>query len=209
MGAYHDTRFGHDDRRAILWRVLCESYFQQLVSPADAVLELGCGYGYFINHIRCASRTAMDSWPGARDYLGSDVNALTGNITSLAGIADGSMDFVFASNVFEHLEQADLFTCLAEVKRVLRAGGTLNILQPNYRFCYDEYFDDYTHKSPYSDRSLCDILQVSGLRILECRPRFLPLTIKSRLPVWPALIRAYLASPIKPLAKQMFIRAAL
>jgi hypothetical protein len=50
---------------------------------------------------------------------------------------------------------------------------------------------------------------VNGFRILECRPRFLPLTIQSRLPVWPALIRAYLASPIKPLAKQMFVRAAV
>jgi ubiquinone/menaquinone biosynthesis C-methylase UbiE len=209
MSAYHDTRFGRDDRRSTLWKTLCESYFQRFVSPADSVLELGCGYGDFINHIRCASRTAIDCWPGARDHLDSDVKAIIGSITSLAGISDGSIDYVFASNIFEHLEQAELFPCLAEVRRVLRTGGTLNILQPNYRFCYAEYFDDYTHRSVYSDRSLCDILRVSGYQILECRPGFLPLTIKSRLPVWPALIRAYLASPIKPLAKQMLIRAGV
>jgi hypothetical protein len=92
---------------------------------------------------------------------------------------------------------------------VLSPGGTLNILQPNYRLCSNEYFDDYTHVSIYSDRSLCDFLRAHGLRVLECQARFLPLTIKSRLPVSPALIRAYLASPVKPLAKQMFVRAAV
>jgi ubiquinone/menaquinone biosynthesis C-methylase UbiE len=209
MSAYHDIRFERDGRRSILWKTLCESYFQRFISPADAVLELGCGYGDFINHIRGASRTAVDCWPGAREHLQPEVKAITGNITALTEIEDGSTDFVFASNVFEHLEQPDLFACLAEVKRVLRPGGTINILQPNYRFCSDEYFDDYTHRFPYSDRSLCDILRVSGYRILECRPRFLPLTIKSRIPVLPPLIRAYLACPIKPLAKQMFIRAIL
>jgi hypothetical protein len=44
-------------------------------------------------------------------------------------------------------------------------------------------------------------------QVIETRPRFLPLTIKSRLPVHPALIAAYLKSPIKPLAKQMSLRA--
>ena len=205
--AYHETRFAHDDRRKVLWRTLCSSYFQRLVAPSDAVLELGSGYGDFINHIQCARKIAMDQWAGTVDYLGPDVQAEIGSIVDLGAIADRSIDFVFASNVFEHLPQSEFATCLAEVKRVLRPRGTLNILQPNYRFCCSEYFDDYTHVAIYSDRSLCDFLRANGFRIVESKPRFLPLTIKSRLPVWPALIRAYLASPIKPLAKQMLVRA--
>ncbi len=207
--SYHDTRFAHDDRRQVLWRTLCRHYFQRLVAPADAVLELGCGYGDFINHIQCAHKIAVDQWPGAADYLEPDVQANIGSIVDLSAIPARSIDFVFASNVFEHLPQTDFADCLAEVRRVLRPGGTLNILQPNYRLCCSEYFDDYTHVSIYSDRSLCDFLRAQGLRVLECQARFLPLTIKSRLPVSPALIRAYLASPVKPLAKQMFIRAAV
>ena len=83
----------------------------------------------------------------------------------------------------------------------------MNILQPNYRYCYREYFDDFTHQSVYSHVSLCDLLTASGYDILECRPRFLPLTIKSRMPVRPWLIRLYLALPFKPLGKQMLVRA--
>jgi SAM-dependent methyltransferase len=209
VSGYHQTRFKEDQRRDVLWETLCSSYFQRLVQDSDDVLELGCGYGAFINNIRCGSKTAIDQWAGAAEYLKPDVKVQIGSITSLMPVPDRSIDFVFSSNVFEHLTQADFVACLDEVKRVMRAGGTINILQPNYRFCYDEYFDDYTHVSIYSDRSLCDILRANGFRILDCIPRFLPLTIKSRLPVWPLLIRAYLAAPIKPLGKQMFIRAAL
>ena len=46
-----------------------------------------------------------------------------------------------------------------------------------------------------------------GFRVIDCQPRFLPLTVKSALPVWPILLRLYLALPFKPLGKQMLIRA--
>ena len=207
MNGYYQTRFAEDGRRDILWKTLCESYFQRLVKESDSVLDLGCGYGSFINHIRCGRKTAIDQWPDVAGHLNPDVALHVGNIASLQPISDRSIDFVFSSNVFEHLSRSDFAHCIAEVRRVLRPDGTINIVQPNYRFCYKEYFDDYTHVSIYSDRSLADALNSAGFRVVECIPRFLPLTIKSRFPVRPMLIRAYLASPFKPLGKQMFIRA--
>jgi hypothetical protein len=93
------------------------------------------------------------------------------------------------------------------LRRVLRPRGTLNIVQPNYRRAYKEYFDDYTHVSVYSDISLTDFLSAHGFRVTTCHPGFLPLTIKSRLPVSRNLIRLYLALPWKPLGKQMLLRA--
>ena len=209
MREYHQTRLPHDSRRETLWKTLCESHFQRFVRPEDTVLELGCGYGDFINNIQCAIKIGVDRWSGIAEYLNPGVRAEVGEITNLSCIASHSVDFVFASNIFEHLTKAEMAECLSEVRRVLRPEGTLNIVQPNYRLCYAEYFDDYTHVSIYSDRSLSDFLRANGFNILQCLPRFLPLTIKSRLPVWPALIKAYLASPVKPLAKQMWIRAGL
>lgn len=209
MSGYHQVRLPQDQRRQVLWRALCDGYFQRFVSAEDTVLELGCGYGDFINNIRCANKIAVDTWPQAAAYLKPGVRFHARSVADLQDISDRSVDYVFASNVFEHVSRDEFSRCLEHVRRVLREGGTLNILQPNYRFCYDEYFDDFTHVSIYSDRSLCDLLRVNGWRILESKPRFLPLTVKSRLPVSPTLIRLYLASPVKPLAKQMLIRAAL
>jgi len=99
-----------------------------------------------------------------------------------------------------------LASLLDQLQHKLRPGGTLNLLQPNFRFAYREYFDDYTHVTIYSDRSLCDFLEAHGFRVIECRPRFLPLTVKSRWPVSPLLIQLYLLSPWKVMGKQMLVR---
>ncbi len=142
-----------------------------------------------------------------KKYLAPDVVPKIGSVTDLSSVEDGSVDFVFASNLFEHLRQDEFAVVLQQFRTKLKPGGTLNILQPNYRFAYREYFDDYTHVSVYSDCSLSDFLAAQGFHVIDCQPRFLPLTVKSALPVWPILIRLYLALPFKPLGKQMLIRA--
>lgn len=207
MTNYHATRLPYDERRDILWKTLCENYFQRLVGPQDCVLELGAGYGHFINHIRCRRRIAVDAWEGMIGHLQPGIEAHVCSVTELEMIEDNTVDFAFASNLFEHLPQAEFAKTLRRLKVKLRKGGTLNILQPNYRFAYREYFDDYTHVAVYSDRSLTDFLSANGFVVTECHPRFLPLTIKSRMPVSATLIRLYLAMPVKPLGKQMLLRA--
>ncbi|HLJ44377.1 MAG TPA: class I SAM-dependent methyltransferase [Bryobacteraceae bacterium] len=205
--AYHTTRFPFDARREILWKTLCEAFFQRLIPPDACVLELGAGYCHFINNIQCQQRIAVDIWPGVEEHARPPVIARAASITELDFIDDGSVDFVFASNLFEHLQQAELARALAQVRRKLRPGGSLNIVQPNYRYAYREYFDDYTHVAIYSHVSLTDFLEANGFRVTTCVPRFLPLTIKSRFPVSPLLIKLYLQLPVKPLGKQMFLRA--
>ena len=205
--SYHDTRLPYDAKREILWKTLCHCYFQPLIALDACVLELGAGYGHFINNIRGAKRIAIDQWAGMKKHLAPDVVAQIGSVTDLSAVENSSVDFVFASNLFEHLRQDEFAVVLQQVRTKLKPGGTLNILQPNYRFAYREYFDDYTHVSVYSDRSLSDFLAAQGFRVIDCQPRFLPLTVKSALPAWPILIQLYLALPFKPLGKQMLIRA--
>jgi hypothetical protein len=177
------------------------------VAPEACVLELGAGYGHFINNIRCRRRIALDSWPGMPQFLSPGVEGIVSAATDLSAVEEESVDFAFASNLFEHLTQNELAATLEQLRHKLKKSGTLNILQPNYRFAYREYFDDYTHVAVYSDRSLADFLGAHGFRVSECYPRFLPLTIKSRFPVFPFLIRTYLRLPFKPMGGQMLIRA--
>ena len=204
---YHETRFGFERRREILWKTLCDGYFNSLVSPDHTVLELGAGYCNFINNVRARRRIALDLWPGIEKTVAPGVEAIVSDVTDLSAVEDGSVDFVFASNLFEHLTQSGFASALVQIRRKLSPTGSLNILQPNYKLAYREYFDDYTHIAVYSDTSMCDFLEVNGFRITQRHAGFLPFSIKSRLPVSSILIRLYLASPIKPFAKQMFIRA--
>lgn len=206
---YRRTRFRPDANRETFWATLCSSYLQRLIKPEFHVLELGAGYGNFINNIRCRTRTAVDLWPGLPEHVQGGVTAHVGPVTELGFLPDASVDFVFASNLFEHLPQTQFAAVLAQLRKKAKDGATLNILQPNYRRAYREYFDDYTHLAVYSHVSLCDFLEAHGWRVIECVPGFLPFSLKSSLPVWPWLIRLYLRLPWKPFAKQMFVRAQL
>lgn len=205
--AYHRTRFTPDPRRRVLWQTLVTSYFQKEIPADGVVLDLGAGYGEFINVVKARRRLAVDRWPGMLSYLEPGVEGLVTGITQLEAIPDGTVDYVFSSNCFEHVPQSDLVACLAQLRRIMKPGAALTILQPNFRYCVREYFDDYTHVSVYTDRALGDLLEANEFRVTRCRPRFLPLTLKGRLPVHPLLIRLYLLSPIKPLAKQMLVCA--
>ena len=205
--SYHDSRLTQDARRDTVWKALWRYVFRHRIAANDCVLDLGCGYGEFINNVTARRRIGLDMWPGIRKHLGPGVEGIVGSVTDLGGIDDASVDFAFASNLFEHISQADFAKVLASLKTKLSAKGTLTILQPNYRYAYREYFDDYTHVSIYSHVSLADFLAANGYEVMEVRPRFLPLTVKSRLPVSPFLIGLYLASPFKPMGKQMLLVA--
>jgi SAM-dependent methyltransferase len=204
---YCKTRFAPDARREILWRALVKYHFSKLIDPRDTVLELGSGYGNFINNVLAARKLALDIWPEFPNHVRPDVEAHVGSVEDLDWVDDNSVDFAFSSNLFEHVPQSVFVSVLQQLKKKLRPGGTLTLLQPNYRFAYREYFDDYTHVTVYSDIGICDFLSANGFEVIECQPRFMPLTIKSRFKVSPFLIRAYLLSPIKPMGKQMLIRA--
>ena len=204
---YHDTRLAHDPKRDTVWKALWRYYFRHRVRSSDTVLDLGCGYGDFINNVVAQRRIALDLWPGFEQHLSAGVEPVVARVSDLSSIADGSVDYAFASNLFEHITQEEFASTLAGLRNKLSADGSLTILQPNYRYAYREYFDDYTHVSIYSHISLCDFLAANGFDTVEVRPRFLPLTVKSRLPTWAPLIGLYLNSPIKPLGKQMLVRA--
>jgi len=152
-------------------------------------------------------RIAVDSWDGFVDYLQPPIERHVGSVTELAFLEPDSVNFAFASNLFEHISQSDFASVLAQLKRALAAGGTLNILQPNYYYCYREYFDDYTHRTIFTHVSLPDCLSAHGFAVERVEARFLPLTFKSRLPAWPWLVDLYLRLPWRPLAKQMLVVA--
>lgn len=178
-----------------------------MVSSEDCVLELGAGYCNFINAVVARRRIAMDAWDGFPAHLAPGIEHKVGSVTELDFLEDGAVDFAFASNLFEHLTKDEFSMTLSSLRRKLSPRGTLTIVQPNYRYAYREYFDDFDHKSIYSHVSMADYLVANAYEVVLVEPRFMPLSVKGRLPVKPFLIRAWLASPFKPGGKQMLIRA--
>ena len=204
---YHGSRLTVDSRRDVLWETLWRHKFAAMVRPDDCVLDLGAGYGNFINAAVARRRIAVDAWQQFPTHVRPGVECHVGSVTDLAFIEPAAVDFAFASNLFEHLTKEDLSLTLDALRSALSRRGTLTIVQPNYRYAYREYFDDFDHRSVYSHISLRDFLVANGYEVFHVEPRFMPLSVKGGLPVHPLLIRAWLASPFKPGGKQMLIRA--
>src|SRR6185436_16013967 len=113
----------------------------------------------------------------------------------------------FVSNFFEHVPREVIVSTLVEIRRVLKPGGRLLVLQPNVRYCAKDYWMFFDHITPVDDRALVEALNGAGYDVETCLPRFLPYTTKSRLPSGPGLVRLYLKVPLawRMLGAQAFI----
>lgn len=203
---YYATRFTfHPGRRAV-WQEIA-AYVERDLPDRTSILELGCGYGDFINSVKVQQKIAVDLNENVKGGLAADVRFVAGRCTDLSFLGADSVANVFASNLLEHLDGGNLEILMGEVQRVLAPGGRLILLQPNYRLCSAHYFDDYTHVSVFSDASLCSFLASHSFSTVRCVPGLLPFSMKSRLPKHPLLVRLYLNSPVRPFAGQMYVVA--
>jgi SAM-dependent methyltransferase len=203
---YHQIRFAYDPRRAAPWRAIA-GYLQRWVDSEGNLLELGAGYGEFSKSIRAAHKWALDNNPALIEYWGDEITPVIQQACEALPLASGSMGTVFASNFFEHFTQDEGRQILSEAWRVLRPGGRLMVVQPNFRLEPGRYFDDYTHKTIYTDVGFRDFLEAQGWTIEHVEPRFTPFSVKSRFPTAEWLVRLYLASPVRPLAGQFLVVA--
>jgi SAM-dependent methyltransferase len=205
--AYFQTRLGHDERRAKVWTYLTP-YLQQFIPANASVLELGAGYCYFINGVAARRRVAVDLSPEIEHWKGPGVEAVSSDaLQYLRSIEPEQFDFILASNFFEHFEWPALHEMIALILRALRPAGRLAVIQPNFRLAAGRYFDDYTHRTIFTDVSLSDWLRGAGFDVVKLIPRFLPLSVKSRAGGLSFLVPLYLRLPYRPLAGQMFALA--
>ena len=206
--AYHDVHLTEHPAREGVWRVIAD-YLSPWVPAHATVLEIGAGHCGWINSVRASSRLAVDLWPEVGRFAAKGVDTRVMDVTSgLSALPSDRFDVVLASNVLEHFEPDVANRIAGEIAALLKPGGRFLIIQPNYRYAYRNYFDDYTHRSVFTDVSLPNMLRSHGFTINSCKPRFLPYSmrnVRGSVPGW--LVRAYLHSPYKPGAGQMLIVA--
>jgi len=203
---YHTIRFQYDARRARVWRVLAR-YLQPWVDEQQSLLELGAGYGEFTREIRAAAKWAIEQNPALAEHWDPSVKGVFQSALDPWPIPESSIGTVFASNFFEHFTLEQDAEILIQARRALRPGGRLIAVQPNFRLEPRRYFDDYTHRTPFTDNGFQDFLRALGWRIVHAEPRFMPFTMKSRMPTAEWLVSLYLALPYRPLAGQFLVIA--
>jgi SAM-dependent methyltransferase len=211
LGKEYQQRFAARARyRDSVWQVLVRDFFQNYVDPSGAVLDLGCGWGEFIRHIDARRRIAMDLNPDMPSRVGSGVETILQDCSQTWPVANASLDVVFTSNFLEHLPDKDaLRRTLQEAWRCLKTGGHIICLGPNIRFLHGAYWDFWDHLLPLTDRSMVEILTLTGFAVERVEPRFLPYSMSQGFTPPIGFIPLYIRLPFlwRILGKQFLVVA--
>jgi SAM-dependent methyltransferase len=140
--------------------------------PPDAnVLEVGPGHGHFLRSATAAGMTVDAIEPSAdfRSKLSTSGFDATAEEVPPIRRPDESYDLVNASMVLENLptsREAGDFAC--EAHRVLKPGGIISLIFPDYmtwgRFFFDEH---YTHSFVTTEERVRHLLACQGFEVIR------------------------------------------
>ncbi|MEG4147773.1 methyltransferase domain-containing protein [Microcoleus sp. Pol12B5] len=195
-----------------LWKVLIDEFLQDYVPPESTILDIGGGYCEFINQIRAKKKYLIDLNPDSNLFANPDVKVLNIDVLSFENQPAFREEFdrIFISNFFEHLRnKEELIQLILFCFEALKPGGSLLVVQPNFKYSFKEYYDFIDHQLPITHLSLQELLQTVAFEIDLIIPRFLPFSTKGR-PASPLLLKIYLKLPFlwRFLGGQMFVKAS-
>jgi SAM-dependent methyltransferase len=85
---------------------------------------------------------------------------------SLSAI-EGKFDFIYSSNVLEHIEND--VACLKELEVLLKKGGRIGIYVPAFMILFSDLDRSVGHYRRYGKRNLIEKMENAGFTILKCQ----------------------------------------
>ena len=179
-----------------VWKVLIREFFQTYVPRDGTVLDLGCGWGEFINNVEARTKYAMDLNGDAASKLAPTIRFFQQDCSKTWPLDNHSLDVVFSSNFLEHLPSKPMLCdTMIEVRRCLKPAGRLICLGPNIRCVHGAYWDFWDHHIPLTERSLSELMRLVGFRVATEKARFLPYTMSRGRSVPTSLVKVYVRLP--------------
>jgi SAM-dependent methyltransferase len=197
MSALEVYEFRFDERENAakegVWREITR-FLQRFVPRDAAIIELAADRGMFIRGIVAREKWASDL-RDTSSHMGPGVRFVQANGLEIADrVEPGHFDVVFMSNYLEHLDSGEaVIEQFRVAHRLLKPGGRVMVLQPNIALVGPRYWDFIDHRVALTDRSLEEAATLAGFATEALFRRFLPYSVKGRLPTHRLLVRAYLA----------------
>ena len=94
-------------------------------------------------------------------------------------LEDKSIDLIICSHLIEHLQNPT--NLINEIERLLSNSGVLLIKTPDIRSVKWNFYNDFTHITPYSQTSLIQQIQSEELKVLNCFSTTLYLDFAKRI----------------------------
>ena len=172
----YEKRFsGHEQYRIKVWKILISKFFSKWIESNDHILDLGCGYGEFINQVDVAVRHGMDLNAKSKELLDDNVNFHQQDCSKPWDIEPNSLDLVFTSNFFEHLPNKEsLDRTMTEIRKALKPRGRIIAMGPNISVLKGRYWDFWDHHVALSDASMSELLEIHSFSIDYSLSKFLP-----------------------------------
>jgi len=132
------------------------------LATGNKLLDVGCGRGEFLlGFIRCgAIGFGIDKSRAAETYCPHVSLTISDIENEGIDFEDNFFDVVYSKSVIEHFYYPERM--VSEIFRVLKPGGKVITLCPDWSFNYRIYYEDYTHRTPFTLSSLRDILLIHG-----------------------------------------------
>jgi SAM-dependent methyltransferase len=156
---YNEKNHPYTDYPGKLCAYLYDSFHMQ---KGMDFLEAGCGRGEFLKNFKDLGLDVygVDLSSEAPKFQ-TDINIKVCDIEK-AGLPydDSSFDIIYSKSLLEHFYYPDIY--VKEAYRVLKPGGLFITLVPDWESNYKIYFDDYTHRTPFTVTSLSDLYKIFG-----------------------------------------------
>ena len=143
---------------------LCDYLIENYVGDSKnkkRLLDIGSGKG---NHLTGFARRGFDVRgidKRLESKIASNYNVQLCNIEEDSfPFKDNTFDVIFSKSVLEHVLNVDNF--LLESLRVLKRGGIIILMVPDWVSQWKSFWDDYTHSKPWTRKSLQDALDIIG-----------------------------------------------
>lgn len=132
------------------------------LKPGSRLLDVGCGRGEFLSgFMQCGVEGfGVDQSVVAQTYCPQATLRISDIENEGIPYDDNFFDVVYSKSVIEHFYYPEKM--VKEVFRVLKPGGVVITLCPDWEFNYRIYFEDYTHRTPFMQSSLRDIFLIHG-----------------------------------------------
>lgn len=146
---------------ALLIKYLVKKYN---LNKNSKILEMGCGRGEFLNEF---IKIGMNGFGiDLSDYATKFCENAEIKIADMSKESipypDNSFDIVFSKSFIEHFHKPE--EIFRDAYRVLKPSGILINLTPEWKYIYKSFYDDYTHKTPFTKKSLEDIHLINGFK---------------------------------------------
>ena len=136
------------------------------IKPQSKLLEPGCGRGEFLYQfkLRDIDCYGFDLYNYKSDKIDIQVKKHDALISPWP-YPDNFFDVIYNKSFIEHFYYPEKL--FSEFLRVLKPGGKLICLTPDYSEIFKTFYDDCTHRTPFTMKSLEDINLISGLKNIE------------------------------------------